>query len=140
MFVFVIMLALVSPRGIRGSSGICTAIMKNSYGSVFFHVGFLGPPEGICGSSGAPHVLVLLRLIVMRTHSCCMGSSGYPKALADPVARRTVLNPWEPRQVFIPSLHAWLCVYVFLYTDSAAVYQIEKEEGERERERERKRT
>ena len=63
---FVIMLALVSPRGIRGSSGICTAIMKNSYGSVFFHVGFLGPPEGICGSSGAPHVLVLLRLIVMR--------------------------------------------------------------------------
>ena len=72
----------------------------------------------------------------MRTHSCCMGSSVYPQALADPVARRTVLNPWEPRQVFIPSLHAWLCVYVFLYTDSAAVYQIEKEEGEREREKE----
>ena len=76
------MLALVSPRGIRGSSGICTAIMKNSYGSVFFHVGFLGPPEGICGSSGAPHVLVLLRLIVMHTHTF-WGASAHDGALED---------------------------------------------------------
>ena len=46
LFVFVIMLAPVSPRGTRRSSGL---VLRS------FMLFFFGQPEGIRGSSGAPH-------------------------------------------------------------------------------------